>query len=254
MAGVLLADYPGGKDEFAKTLTLDEVMDKLESMGSEQTKRTFLNHGATGLLFGVKVGDLKKLVKDVKKDQALARALFETGNSDAMYLAGLTVNPKTATKEMLQKWAEAADWYMIAEFTVAWVAAESPFALELAREWMSSPDEMVATAGWSTYANYVSIMPDERLDLDEIRQLLKRAEQSIHGERNRVRYNMNGFVIAIGAYVPALFDEALEAAEKIGKVDVNVGQTACKVPLATDYIRKVEEMGRTGKKKKTCIC
>lgn len=31
-----------------------------------------------------------------------------------------------------------AYWYMISEYTVAQVAAESPFALELAREWMRS--------------------------------------------------------------------------------------------------------------------
>jgi 3-methyladenine DNA glycosylase AlkD len=234
-------------------VTLEEVMGKLESLGSEQTKQTFLRHGAKEL-FGVKVGDLKTLVKDVKNDQELARALYQTGNSDAMYLAGLTVNPKTATREMLQDWVRKADWYMIAEYTVAWIAAETPYALELAREWMQSPDEIVATSGWSTYANYLSITPDDRLDLDEIRGLLKQIEKTVHQERNRVRYNMNSFVIAVGSYVPALYEKAVEAAKKIGKVDVNIGQTACKVPLASEYIRKVEEMGRTGKKKKTCIC
>jgi hypothetical protein len=58
----------------------------------------------------------------------------------------------------------------------------------------------------------------------------------------------------LGASVIPLHEEALAVAAAIGKVDVNVGQTACKVPLATEYIRKVEEAGKTGKKKKTCIC
>ena len=235
-------------------MMLDEVMGKLEAMGSEQTKQTFLRHGAHEPLFGVKVGDMKKLVKDVKKDQALARALFDTGNSDAMYLAGLTVDPKTATKQMLQDWVRKANWHMPAEYTVAWIAAESPHAVELAKEWIDSPDEMTATCGWSTYSNYMTITADEHLDMEEIRGLLRRVEATIHEERNRVRYTMNGFVIAVGASVVALHEEALEVAAAIGKVDVNVGQTACKVPLATEYIRKVEEAGKTGKKKKTCIC
>lgn len=234
--------------------TLEDIMDKLEALGSEQTRMTFRNHGATGPLFGVKVGDLKPLVKEVKRDQALALALYGTGNSDAMYLAGLSVNPKEMAKETLQQWVRAAGWYMIAEYAVAWVAAESPYALELAREWMASEEEWVAVAGWSTYANYLSITPNERLDLKEIRRLLEQVERTVHGERNRVRYTMNAFVIAVGAYVPALFEEALAVAERIGKVDVNVGQTACKVPLASAYIRKVEEKGNTGKKKKTCRC
>ncbi|RKN86315.1 DNA alkylation repair protein [Paenibacillus ginsengarvi] len=236
------------------TVTLEEIMTKLEDMGSEQTKKTFIRHGAKEPLFGVKVGDMKKLVKDVKRNQEVARALYETGNSDAMYLAGLTVDPKTASKEMLLSWASAANWYTPAEYTVAWVAAESPFAAELAEEWIQSPEELIAACGWSTYANYISITPDDRLDLERIEQLLRQVAATIHEERNRVRYTMNGFVIAVGAYVAPLHETAIAAAEQIGSVQVDVGQTACKVPLATEYIRKVEERGTVGKKKKTCIC
>ncbi|WP_130616759.1 DNA alkylation repair protein [Cohnella abietis] len=235
-------------------MTLEGIMDKLEQMGTEQTKKTFLRHGAQEPFFGVKVGDMKKLVKDVKKDQNVARALYTTGNSDAMYLAGLTVNPKTATKEMLQDWVGKAYWYMIAEYTVAGIAAESPYAVELALEWIESPNEQIATCGWSTYANYISITPDDQLNMGEIESLLQRVEEGIHEERNRVRYNMNTFLIVVGSYVAPLHDEAIRIASVVGKVHVNVGQTACKVPLATDYINKVKQMGRLGNKKKTCIC
>jgi 3-methyladenine DNA glycosylase AlkD len=235
-------------------MTLEEVMKKLEHMGSEQTKQTHFRHGAKEPLFGVKVGDLKKLVKDVKKDQQLALALYETGNSDAMYLAGLSVNPQTIAKEVLQEWAKKANWYLLTEYTVAGVAAESPFAMELARQWLVSSDELIATCGWSTYANYISITPDEKLDLAEIRRLLQQIEDTIHEERNRVRYNMNMFVIVVGAYVQALHEEAIQVAEAVGKVHVNVGQTACKVPEARAYIAKIEALGKIGVKKKTCIC
>ncbi|TDL52678.1 DNA alkylation repair protein [Paenibacillus dendritiformis] len=235
-------------------MTVEDIMKKLEAMGSEQTKKTFIRHGAPGPLFGVKIGDLKKLVKDVKKDQALARALYETGNSDAMYLAGLTVNPKMMDKETLQAWAKKANWYALAEYTVAGVAAESPYALELAREWMQSSDEMIATCGWSTYANYVSITKDECLDLEEIRRLLQQIAATIHSEKNRVCYTMNMFVIVVGSYVRPLHEEAVSVAEAIGKVEVHMGQTACKVPDAVPYIEKTVAAGKLGTRKKTCIC
>ncbi|MFD3270771.1 DNA alkylation repair protein [Paenibacillus dendritiformis] len=235
-------------------MTVEDIMKKLEAMGSEQTKKTFLRHGAQEPLFGVKVGDLKKLVKDVKKDQALARALYETGNSDAMYLAGLTVNPKTMDRETLQAWAKRANWYLTAEYTVAGVAAESPYALELAREWMQSTDEMIAACGWSTYANYISITQDEDLDLEEIRRLLQQIAATIHSEKNRVRYTMNMFVIVVGSYVRPLHEEAVQVAEAIGKVQVHMGQTACKVPDAVPYIEKTVAAGKLGTRKKTCIC
>jgi 3-methyladenine DNA glycosylase AlkD len=236
------------------TIKLEDVMAQLEQLGTEQTKQTFLRHGAVEPLFGVKIGDLKKLVKEVKKDPSLARALYETGNSDAMYLAGLTVKPQEMTKELLQAWARQARWSMIAECTVAGVAAESPYALELAREWMASEEELIAVCGWSTYVNYLSITPDAELDLAEIRRLLEQIKASIHEERNRVRYVMNMFVIAAGSFVSELHGEAIRVAEAIGKVHVNVGQTACKVPNAKEYIGKVEAAGKLGAKKKTCIC
>jgi 3-methyladenine DNA glycosylase AlkD len=235
-------------------VTLEEVVKSLQEMGTEQTKQTFIRHGAKEPLFGVKVGDLKKLVKQVKKDQNLTLALYATGNSDAMYLAGLSVDPKTMMKDTLLSWAAQANWYMLSEYTVAGVAAESRFALELSREWIESDQELIAACGWSTYANYISITPDDQLDIDEIRGLLQRIEAIIHEERNRVRYVMNSFVIVAGSSVGSLHQQALKVAAAIGKVDVDVGQTACKVPLASEYIQKVAAAAKLGVKKKTCIC
>jgi 3-methyladenine DNA glycosylase AlkD len=235
-------------------VNFDEIMQELEKLGSEQTKQIYMNHGVKEPYFGVKIGDLKKLVKYVKKDHELGLQLFNSGNHDAMYLAGLSVNPKLISKETLQDWAKKAYWYLIAEYTVAGVAAESDYALELAREWMKSGEEMIAVCGWSTYSNYLSITPDEKLDIAEIMTLLTQVKNTIHEERSRVRYVMNGFVLSVGCYVLELKDEAKQVAEYIGKVHVDVGNTACKVPLATDYIKKVEEKNRIGLKRKTCIC
>jgi 3-methyladenine DNA glycosylase AlkD len=235
-------------------MTYEEIIDQLSILGSEQTKKIYKNHGVKEPYFGVKIGDLKKLVKYVKKDQELAQQLFDSGNHDAMYLAGLSINPKLLSKETLQDWVTKAYWYLIAEYTVSGLAAESDYALELAREWIHSEEEMVAVCGWSTYANYLSITPDENLDIAEIKELLLQVKTMIHSEKNRVRYVMNGFVISVGTYVPELTEEAKIVAEYIGKVHVDVGNTACKVPVALDYIKKVESKNRVGMKRKTCIC
>lgn len=235
-------------------MTYEEIIEKLEELGSEQTKQIYMNHGVREPYFGVKIGDLKKLVKHVKKDHDLALKLYDSGNHDAMYLAGLSVNPKLISKETLQDWARKAYWYMAAEYTVAQVAAESNYALELAREWMNSEEEMISVSGWSAYSNYISITPDNELDITEIKGLLQQVKNTVHQERNRVRYVMNSFVISVGAYVPELTEEAKQVAESIGKVHVDVGNTACKVPLAVDYIQKVEAKDKVGIKRKTCIC
>ena len=235
-------------------MTANEVIRELEGYGNETTKRIFINHGAREPFFGVKVQDLKKIVKKIKKDYRLSLELYDTGNSDAMYLAGLIANEKAMTKQDLQKWVKGAYWYMISDYTVPWIAAESNFGKELATEWIESDQEFIASAGWATLSNLVSLKPDNELDIENISALLDRVEMEIHSAQNRVRYTMNGFVIAVGSYVKELTNKAIFIGGKIGKVDVDMGGTACKVPLAPEYIQKVIDRGSYGKKRKVARC
>jgi 3-methyladenine DNA glycosylase AlkD len=171
-----------------------------------------------------------------------------------MYLAGLIADEKAMTRQDLQKWVEGAYWYMISDYTVPWIAAESNFGMELALEWIESEEEFIASAGWATLSSLVSIKPDDELNIEILRSLLDRVENEIHSAQNRVRYSMNGFVISTGSYVKALTDKAIRIGENIGKVNVDMGGTACKVPLATQYIQKVIDRGSLGKKRKMARC
>jgi hypothetical protein len=55
---------------------------------------------------------------------------------------------------------------------------------------------------------------------------------------NRARYAVNTVVIAIGVYRPSLTRAALAAAKRIGKVEVDHGETSCMTPDAVPYIEK----------------
>ncbi|MCM3432211.1 MULTISPECIES: hypothetical protein [Brevibacillus] len=46
----------------------------------------------------------------------------------------------------------------------------------------------------------------------------------------------------------------MKVADSIGTVHVDVGDTACNVPMATTYLEKIEGKGLVGRKRKTCIC
>ena len=143
---------------------------------------------------------------------------------------------------------------MISEYTVAWVAAESPHARELALRWIESPQESVASTGWNTYSGLVALKPDAELDLKEVGALLERVRREIHSAPNRVRVCMNNFVIAVGASVKPLLAKSKAAAKQIGKVEIDMGKTARKLPSALDTIAKVESRGRLGAKRKTVKC
>lgn len=239
-------------------MQLPEIMTALEKLGTPQTKKTWLAHGATGELFGVKIGDMKTLIKKLPKDkderQTLALSLYETGNLDAMYMAGLMADGAKMSRRELEQWANAARWSMLSEWVVPWNATESPRARELARAWTDSKKAHVACAGWGTWAGIVSTKPDEELDLKELERLLARVEKEVGSAQNRVRYSMNYFVIAVGCFVKPLLAKAKATAKRLGNVAVDVGDTNCKVPNALAMIEKIESMGRVGKKRKTMKC
>jgi 3-methyladenine DNA glycosylase AlkD len=233
--------------------TVTSIMSELKKKGKESTRKIYARHGmATENMYGVSVADLKVIAKTIKGQQELACELYATGNLDAMYLAGMVADGSKMNPKELNAWAEgAANLQMIAEYTVPWVAMENPQGRELALQWMKSKKECVACSGWCAYSGLLASKPDEALDLAEIRDLLNVIVKGIKSAQNRVRYRMNGFVIAVGTYVKPLLKEAKEAARRIGEVSVDVGETACNVPLATAYIEKIEAAGRVGKKRKT---
>lgn len=231
-----------------------EIIARLEKMGSASIKKVYMNHGAVEPFFGVKVGDMKTIVKEVKQNHKLAMELYASGNSDAMYLAGLISSPKEMTKKDLQLWVENAKWYMHSEYAVAWTAAESDYARELAMEWIASSNELIATAGWATYASYIQVTPNEKLDIKEISALVSQIEKGIAKAPNRVKYVMNGFLIMAGSQLQEVHAQVLAAAKKIGKFEVEMGGTACAVPDAASYIAKTVDKSGFGKKKKTAKC
>jgi len=229
-------------------------MSQLEKLGDPGTKKTLMKHGAKEPFFGVKVADLKKVLRKTKKNHELSLELYATGNSDAMYLAGLMADEKQISKAELQKWVESAYWSYLSEYAVPWIASETPFGFELGLEWIESDKENIAAAGWSTLASYASIRQDEELDMAKYTALLERAANGVHDAQNRTSYAMNGFVIAVGSYVAGLTEKALAIGTKIGRVSVDMNGTACKVPLAKDYIQKIIDKDRVGKKRKTARC
>jgi 3-methyladenine DNA glycosylase AlkD len=235
-------------------MTIKEIMQQLQEFGDENTKKTLMKHGAKEPFFGVKVADLKKILKKTKKNHELSLELYATGNSDAMYLAGLMADEKQITRVQLEQWMDKAYWHYLSEYTVPWVVAETTFGFEMGLEWIDSKDELRAAAGWNVLAYYAGVNPDENLDIAKYFTLLEQIGKEIHSKQNRVRYTMNGFVIAIGTYITQLTEKSKEIATQIGKVEVEMGGTACKVPLATDYIQKVVDKGRVGKKRKTARC
>jgi len=236
--------------------TAAAILSELQHKGTAKARDMYVRHGAQpGRVLGASVAQLKEIAKTIKGQQDLALELYRTGMMDAMYLAGMVANGSRMSTDELNAWAAGGSVMpMVSEYTVPWVTLENPHGRELATQWIHSPEAHVAAAGWCTYGGLVATKPDADLDLAEVERLLGEVVKGIGDPRNRVRYTMNGFVIAVGVYVKPLLKQAKAAASKIGAVSVETEGTACRVPLAMEAIEKAAKLGRTGRKRKTMRC
>jgi 3-methyladenine DNA glycosylase AlkD len=234
-------------------MTAEDILTEIKPLGTEGYCRVMKNHGAHDPIYGVKIGDLQKIVKREKVNYQLAKDLYDTGVYDAMYLAGLIADDAKMTEGDLQRWAEKAS-RPLATSTVPWVAAGSPHGWQIALKWIESENDLIATAGWATLSCLVSIFADDKLDLVKLGELLYSMPGEINSAPDMVRIQMNSFVISVGSYVIPLHEKAISVGHEIGNVSADVGKTACKIPSAVEYIAKVQSRGTVGKKRKTVKC
>ena len=223
--------------------SLADVMRRLEKSGSEQTRKTWARHGATGPMFGVLFGELFKLMKEIDVDHELARKLWATKNVDARNLAMKIADPQAITPAELDQWAVENPMRMCGLY-IATLAAEGPHARAKLRQWLSSSDERLRGMGWTLLGRLSDL--DESFPEDELLRRVDEIAKTIHSAPSEVRHDMNRALITIGGRSPATRKAVIAAAKRIGTVTVDHGDTACKTPDAVETVEKM--WTRSGKK------
>lgn len=217
-------------------MTLNETLSTLEALGTAQNRKVYARHGVNPPMYGVSYANLNRMVRKIKRDHPLAEGLWNTGNHDARVLATRVAEPMQMNAAQLDAWARDIDNSILAGELGA-LASASKTGLARFGKWTSRRGEWVAAAGWNTFTEMVLF---DHGDVDEalLDACLDRIETQIHSQPNRVRYAMNNALIAIGTFSATYRDRAIGAAKRIGRVEVDHGETNCRTPDAATYIAK----------------
>jgi 3-methyladenine DNA glycosylase AlkD len=214
-----------------------EVMKELKRLGTAQNRKIYKRHGSGDILFGVSFAHLRKMGKKIKSDHNLAKKLWKSKNTDAMILATMIADPTMVKKAELEKWVRDIDYYVLCDEFVKSLVYKTPFAEELMVSWLDSDMEYVGRAGW----NILALMAmDMNIDYTNsyFKNYVKRIKKDIHSSKNRTKQSMNSSLISIGIRNSQLRDFSIKIADNIGKVNVDVGETYCKIPNARQYIER----------------
>jgi 3-methyladenine DNA glycosylase AlkD len=216
-------------------MNCQEVLQKLKSFGSPQFCKTFARHGVREPMFGVSYKHLGTLTRQLKPNHALALDLWASGIHDARVLATMIAEPAKLTSSVIDRWLNELPDFVTSD-AFAGLVAQSPLARKKAAKWRQAKSEMISNTGWGVTLR--SIQRDPDWDDRELAELLCEIETRIHSAPNRTRYAMNLTVICIGIRNAALRKLALASAKRIGKVEVDHGDTSCRTPDAAAYIKK----------------
>lgn len=228
-------------------MTLQQLLTQLQNFGTEQNRKTYLRHGAQQPLFGVSFANLHKLKKKIKIDHPLSLSLWEEKNYDAMIFATMIADPQQANEQHLEKWASELYCHPLADLFSAYVI-QTNFAESKTVAWITSEDECISRVGWNLLARLARQKDNDIAD-SFFEKYLEIIQKDIHHSKNMTKPAMNNALIAIGIRNYQLQQLALVAAEEIGKVEVDHGETNCKTPDAISYILRADQPSKIQKVK-----
>ena len=235
-------------------MDFETVMEELELLGKERMKKMYMGNGAREPVFGVATGAMKPIAKKIKNNQPLAEKLYETGNYDAMYFAGVIADPKIMTEEDFERWIDGAYFYMLSDYVVAVTLAETNIAQQVSDKWIASGEELRMSAGWSCYCWLFGNRPDHEFDPIKISAMLDQIKETIHDSPERTKSSMCNFVYTAAISFVPVHDKAIQIAEEIGKVEIKREKKKSSIVDISANIHKDLERGRLGFKRKYVRC
>lgn len=238
-------------------MLLKEIIEELEPQSSPRTKKSHMKQGAKEPVFGLTVKSMKPLAKRLMKEekcQQIAYDLYDTGNYDLMYLAGMIVDPHLMSEDKYKEWLEKAYFYMISDYIVSVCLSETEIAWSVADKWMDSDQDLTMSAGYSTYSWMLARRSDDLFKTEAIRKKLGYINNHIKTAPNRTRYSMYYFVYNVGVSYIELHDEALKISKLIGDISIDNHDGTVKVYNAYNDINKEIERNRIGFKRKYVRC
>lgn len=220
-------------------MTAQEILATFKQLGKPQTAAIYKRHLAGDNVFGVLTSEIAKLQKKIKVDHALALELWKTGNAEARILALLVADPLKLTQADADGLVKHGQVRFLGCY-LSGLVGRSPIADATMRVWMKSPDESTREMGYGILGARLKADPGAVTDADAA-QILATIEKEIHHSSNWARSAMNTALISIGIYKPTLRRKTIAAAKRIGKVEVDHGETNCKTADAVSYIEKASK-------------
>ena len=214
--------------------SVQEILKKLRGWGSAENVAGMARYGISVRdAYGVPMGRVKELARELGKDHKRAMELWKTGNREARLLAAMTSDPKVLTAAEMDRWVRDFDSWDICDGCAIHLFRKSPLAWEQALKWTTSKHEFVKRAGFALIATLA--VHDKKAPDETFLEMLPIIEAAAEDDRNFVKKAVNWALRQIGKRNHELRVAAIEVA---GRLDNWVGRDALRELSGSSNIRR----------------
>jgi 3-methyladenine DNA glycosylase AlkD len=190
----------------------------LEKRGSKKNRDGMARYGIVARkVFGVSMGTIQSLAKELGRDHALSEALWKTGWYEARMLASLVGEPARVTPAQMERWSKGFDNWAVCDTATFVLWDRTPHAWTKVHEWSTRKEEFVKRAAFAMLASLT--VHDKQAPDEPYLKGLKLIEHEASDDRNFVKKAVNWALRSIGKRNPALNKAAIAVARRLAESD-----------------------------------
>jgi len=202
---------------------VESALASLKRLASKKYRDGMARYGIpSDKAFGVPVGKMQKLAKQLGRNHELALALWETGWYEARMLATFLDDPERVTSAQMDRWCRDFDSWAICDTACFHLFDRTPHAWRKVAQWAKSPREFVRRGGFALMACLA--LHDKEAGDESFAPWLPLIEQAASDERNFVKKGVNWALRAVGRRSLALNEASLALAKRLADSD----EAACR--------------------------
>ena len=197
---------------------MSEILARLERRGSARNRDGMARYGLhAAKVFGVSVGDLQRLAREIGRDHDLAAALWKTGWYEARMLAAFVDEPARVTPAQMDAWARDFENWGICDTVCMHLFDRTPHAWKKVDVWSRHRGEFVKRAAFALLASLA--LHDKTRGDGPFLRALPLIERHAADDRNFVKKAVNWALRSIGNRNHALNAAAVDVASRLAASD-----------------------------------
>lgn len=193
---------------------VESVIARLKRLGNKTTRDGMARYAIpSDKAFGVPVGALRKLAKQLGQNHELAAALWDTGWYEARMLAAFLDVPASVTPAQMDRWCRDFDSWAICDTVCFHLFDRTPHAFRKVAQWCQRREEFVKRAAFALLASLA--LHDKGAADEPFFESLPLVERAATDARNFVKKAVNWALRAIGERNPLLSAAVVTVAKRL---------------------------------------